>query len=83
MTIIKAHCARCRIPKAEKICQNPESGRAPDFSFGAANGPMVVSPRQDGPARWRGTGSNTPVRRPIFKSAAAFFRMLAPKVVRG
>jgi uncharacterized metal-binding protein len=31
MTTVKAHCARCRIPKAEKICQNPETGRAPDF----------------------------------------------------
>lgn len=26
-----AQCARCRIPKAERICQDPANGRAPDF----------------------------------------------------
>jgi uncharacterized metal-binding protein len=31
MTKSKAHCARCRIPKAQRICQDPEAGRAPDF----------------------------------------------------
>lgn len=26
---IKTHCARCRIPKGERICQNPSGGRHP------------------------------------------------------
>ena len=31
MTTSKAHCARCKIPKAQRICQNPQTGRGPDF----------------------------------------------------
>jgi uncharacterized metal-binding protein len=31
MKASKAHCARCRIPKPQRICQDPESGRAPEF----------------------------------------------------
>lgn len=29
--MIKAHCARCRIPKDEKFCRVKEGGRHPDF----------------------------------------------------
>jgi uncharacterized metal-binding protein len=29
--MVKAHCARCRIPKAERICQVKEGGRHPEF----------------------------------------------------
>ena len=28
---MKAHCAKCRIPKAERICQVKEGGRHPEF----------------------------------------------------